>query len=242
MNNQNQQATQYTKKPTFWNVFLFILFITFIGFGGGNALMPVIKKYAVDKYKWLNEKEFDENVIITNMLPGPSVIEAISYITIKLLGFKKGLFLASFATLPHVLVFFLIFYFVQHIPQKYLFVIELGVIVAIIGSLIGFAWEYFKKSRGKTKISLWLILFLITFAFSLFIPTPWNMPVIIMVLIICIFATVEAIKHKKEIKKLKENIENKVTNLDNNIEEKIEQNLELETKENDLNSDKKGGQ
>nr|WP_257720604.1 chromate transporter [Mycoplasma mycoides] len=35
----------------FWNIFLFILLITFVGFGGGNAIMPVIKRYAVDKYK-----------------------------------------------------------------------------------------------------------------------------------------------------------------------------------------------
>ncbi|WP_429996442.1 chromate transporter, partial [Mycoplasmopsis bovis] len=64
----------------FWRVLWFIIFTSFIGFGGGNALLPIFKRYSVDKYRWLSEKEFEENVILTNMLPGASVIEALSYI------------------------------------------------------------------------------------------------------------------------------------------------------------------
>ncbi|UUD35425.1 chromate transporter [Mycoplasmopsis caviae] len=235
MNNSSKnQEFQYTKKPTFFNVFCFILLITFISFGGGNALMPTIKKYAVDKYKWLSPDEFEQNVIITNMLPGPSVIEAMSYIAIKLLGFKKGMFLVILAALPHLLVFFLIFYFVSYIPQKYLFVIELGVIVAIIGSLIGFALEYYKKGRSKLKVSLWFFLFLVTFAFCFFIPSPWNMPVIIMLLIASIFASIEVIKHKKEIKKLAIEQENK-NELNKTKKDESEQN-------NNNSGEQKGGQ
>lgn len=48
-----------------------IIMVTFIGFGGGNAMMPVIKRYVVDKYQGLDNDEFDRNVVVTNMLPDP---------------------------------------------------------------------------------------------------------------------------------------------------------------------------
>ncbi|WP_429978798.1 chromate transporter, partial [Mycoplasmopsis bovis] len=88
------------------------------------------------KYRWLSEKEFEENVILTNMLPGASVIEALSYIAFKTLGFWKAMIVIVFGVLPHVIFRFLIFYFTKYIPLKYLFVIEVAVLSTIIGSLI----------------------------------------------------------------------------------------------------------
>lgn len=58
------------KVNLFWKVFWFILKISFISFGGGNAIMPIAKRYSVEKYNWLTSAEFDEVVIMTNLLPG----------------------------------------------------------------------------------------------------------------------------------------------------------------------------
>ncbi|MCS4536966.1 MULTISPECIES: chromate transporter [unclassified Mycoplasma] len=187
------------KKPTFWNVFVLILMVTFIGFGGGNALMPVIKRYVVDKYEWLDNEEFDKNVVITNMLPGPMAIQALSYVAIKALGFWKGTIVVVLASIPHVVLAVCLIFLVNKLDKRYLMIIQTGVLVAIVGSLIGFAWNYFRKGIKESRISLWLILFISTFAFSLFIPTPWNVPVAIMVLIIAIFTTVFFIKKRKNI-------------------------------------------
>ncbi|VEU75553.1 chromate transporter [Mycoplasmopsis maculosa] len=193
------------KDVSFWKVFWFIILSTFIGFGGGNALFPILKRYSVDKYKWLSEKEFEENVLITNMLPGPSVIEALSYISFKMLGFWKGLIVVIFAVIPHVLLAFLLIYFSQYIEKKYLYVIEVGVMITIIGSLIIFVLNYYKKGIKGIKISLWFILFLTTFLFTLFIPAPYNMPVGIMILVIIIFSLIyfakKCLNKEKEVKK-----------------------------------------
>ncbi|WP_029608487.1 chromate transporter [Mycoplasma simbae] len=194
------------KKPTFWNVFVLILMVTFIGFGGGNALMPVIKRYAVDKYGWLSSDEFDKNVVVTNMLPGPMAIQALAYIAIRSLGFWKGSLVVTLAAIPHILLTILLIFAIGWLPQKYLIVVQTGVLVAIVGSLLGFAWGYFKKGIKNIKISLWVILFLVTFCFSLFIPTPYNIPVAIMLIIICIYTTFYLIqKRRKNPKKEKIN-------------------------------------
>ncbi|WP_036456960.1 chromate transporter [Mycoplasmopsis lipofaciens] len=182
------------KNESFWKVVGFILLITFIGFGGGNALMPIVRKYSVEKYKWLSEEEFEENVVITNMLPGPSIIEAVSYISIKLLGPRKALLAILIGALPHTLVAFVLIYFSKYIPLKYLYAIEVGVLVAVIGALIGFSIQYFRKNQIKTN--LWVTLFLITFLFCLFVPSPYNIPVAIMFLIILTFTSIYIVKKR----------------------------------------------
>ncbi|WP_338822708.1 chromate transporter [Mycoplasmopsis felifaucium] len=190
------------KKPSFWRVLGFIILVSFVGFGGGNALMPILKRYSVDKYKWLTQEEFDGNVLITNMLPGPSVIEALSYISFKTLGFWKGTTVVIFGALPHIIVSFLLFYFTKYIPTNYLYVIEVAVLSTIVGTLIIFVWNYYKKGTKKIHISLWIILFLTTFLFTLFIPNPYNMPIGIMIIVILIFTSVY-IARKRNTDKVK---------------------------------------
>ncbi|TPR54655.1 chromate transporter [Metamycoplasma neophronis] len=189
------------KRPSFWRVLGFILFISFVGFGGGNALMPVIKRDAVDKYHWLTEEEFDRVVVVTNMLPGASVIEAISYISIKCLGFWKGFIITIIGILPHCFLFFGLFLAMTYVPKQYLYVVSLGVLISIIGFLINFGINYMKKSYKKMNVGLWIFLFLITLAFSLFVPVPYNMPVFVMVLVMVIFFIIVKIQ-KRNAKKL----------------------------------------
>ncbi|WFQ92050.1 hypothetical protein MFERI14815_00666 [Mycoplasma feriruminatoris] len=188
---------EYTKPPTFWNIFVFILLITFIGFGGGNAIMPVIKRYAVDKYKWLDEDEFHQNVVLTNMLPGPAAIQTTAYIAFKSLSKFKAYLVVCLASMPHTFFAVGLIFAFNKIPTQYLVVVQIGVLVAITGALLGFGYNYFKKGRKVMKLSLWIILFLTTLIFSLFIPTPYNVPVLVMILVIAIYSTVFIIRTKK---------------------------------------------
>ncbi|WP_369085730.1 chromate transporter [Metamycoplasma spumans] len=230
--NKNKQAQLLDTgaiRPSFWKVFAFILFISFVGFGGGNALMPVIKRDAVDKYKWLTEEEFDRVVVITNMLPGASVIEAISYVSIKCLGFWKGFLVTIIGILPHCILFFGLFLAISYVPKKYLYVVSLGVLVSIIGFLVNFGINYMKKSYKKINTALWIFLFLITFLFSIFIPVPYNMPVFVMVMIIAIFFIVVKIqkrnarilikdsnkKYSKDVENVSFEVKNENDNLNN---------------------------
>ncbi|MFL0973859.1 chromate transporter, partial [Mycoplasmopsis synoviae] len=43
----NNKQNKSLSKCSFWQAFLFVLKITFIGLGGGNALMPIIEKEAI---------------------------------------------------------------------------------------------------------------------------------------------------------------------------------------------------
>ncbi|WP_117275674.1 chromate transporter [Mycoplasmopsis edwardii] len=182
---------------SFWKLFWFIIKITFIGFGGGNALMPVIKKEIVDKNNWMTLEEFDEIVIVTNMLPGASVIQTISYISIKLLGKWKGIIVTLFAILPHVLFAFGLLLLFNKIPSHYIKIVSVGVLVSIIAFLIEFGVRYLKQSAKSLRAPLWIIVFIFSLSFCLFVPSPYNIPIIAILTVLAIYSICYLITKKR---------------------------------------------
>ncbi|WP_391592199.1 Chromate transporter family protein [[Mycoplasma] cavipharyngis] len=198
MNKKKTQKSLQLKK--FMIVFWFIIKTTFIGFGGGNALYPVIHKYAVNKYQWLSEVEFDNIVITSNLVPGTNVVQALSFIAIKQLGFFQGLIVTILGLLPNLFLAIGFYFVLDKLPKAYLFTINIAVITVIVGILIGFSIRYFKQSRQSIKMPYLIILILISFIFSFFVPSPFNTPGILMIgtfLILLIYAFIKAFKIKK---------------------------------------------
>ncbi|MEA4162460.1 chromate transporter [Mycoplasma sp. 4404] len=190
------------KKVSFWELFWFIIKVTFVGFGGGNALLPVIKKEAVDNKKWITNEEMDDIVIVTNMLPGASVIQTLSYISISLLGRFKGTLVTLLGILPHVIfAFIFLVIFTKYIPSEYLKIISVGVLVSIIAFLIAFAQRYIKQSKQSLKLPVWLIIMLFSICVSLFVPSPYNLPIFSIVIILFVFAVVFLVNKKHFINK-----------------------------------------
>ncbi|VEU59547.1 chromate transporter [Mesomycoplasma neurolyticum] len=184
-------------KKDFWKVFFFIIKCTFVGFGGGNAIMPVIKEFAVNKYKWISDEEFNDGIVACNLIPGPAVIEMLSYIAIKKLGKFKGSLVVLIAVIPHVTLALILYYLASYLPLKYLYVINVGVISALIGIIAAFAYRFLKSSMSQLNLIVWVLLFLFTLLFCLFIPAPFNIPAIPLICIIFSIFILEIIKTKK---------------------------------------------
>ncbi|MDK2819527.1 MAG: chromate transporter [Mycoplasmataceae bacterium] len=170
------------KKVSILKVLVFILKVTFLGFGGGNAILPIIKKDVVDLNKWITEDEFDDIVIMTNSLPGASVVETISYIAILLLGKWKGILVTFFGLIPHILLMLGLFLIgSEYIPIHYMSVLFVCVIPVIIAMLISFGIKYIKKANKDLSMPKLLFWFWTTFLFCLFVPAPFNIPAIIII-------------------------------------------------------------
>lgn len=181
-----------------FKVLIFILRSTFLAFGGGNALFPFMRKEVVAKHKWMTEKEFDKLIITTNMIPGPSVVESLSFISMKLLGPFKGGVIALLGILPHILFALGLFIIAQeYLPEQYLLVVNVSVMPVIIGVLLAFAWRFIKLSNKEIGFPLMFALIIFTIGFSVFVPTPWNIPAIVMVVVIIATLSFEFIKSKK---------------------------------------------
>ncbi len=65
----------------FWTFFKIGLF----SFGGGYAILAMIRQEVVVKYAWLSQTQFMEVVAISQMTPGPIAINAATFI-----GYQKG--------------------------------------------------------------------------------------------------------------------------------------------------------
>lgn len=79
---------------------LSMLRIGMIGFGGGNALIPVIEKEVVENGKLVTKREYDEDVVAACITPGALPVEIAAGIGQRLGGFSGMLMAASMMALP----------------------------------------------------------------------------------------------------------------------------------------------
>lgn len=96
-------------KELAWNFFK----IGLIGFGGGMAMLSLIREYCVKKKRWINDDELFTAVAIGQMLPGPFVpnyVEFIGYSLRKIKGMVVAvvsfLFPSYFITLILSILYF----------------------------------------------------------------------------------------------------------------------------------------
>ena len=69
-----------------WDLFIAFARASNLGFGGGPAVVPLIKAEAVDRYQWMDNEEFTDALAIGNALPGPIATKMAAYIGYKIAG------------------------------------------------------------------------------------------------------------------------------------------------------------
>ena len=89
------------------------LFLTFLKigattFGGGYAMVPIIRHDIVEKKKWLNDEELMEIIAIAESTPGPIAINVATYTGYKIKGFLGSLLATLAIVLPAFLIIFAI--------------------------------------------------------------------------------------------------------------------------------------
>ena len=89
------------------------LFLTFakiglLTIGSGYSMLVLAQRYIVDTYHWLTIQEFTDLVAISEVTPGPIIINLATFIGTKIAGLKGALL----STLGLVLIPFLTLYLV----------------------------------------------------------------------------------------------------------------------------------
>ena len=75
-----------------------------IGFGGGNALIPLIEMEAIDNYGLATEEEYEEDVLVASITPGALPVEIAGGVGRRCIG-PKGLLLGALAmAMPGVIL------------------------------------------------------------------------------------------------------------------------------------------
>ncbi len=148
---------------------LLILFITFLKigavmFGGGYAMIPILRYEVVDRNKWLSEEEFIDLIAIAESTPGPIAINSATYIGYKLGGVigaliaTIGIVTPAFTAILSIATILSKFY--HHIVTKS---ILFGIRAAVVGLI---ASAFIVVIRGAFK-QLNIVQSIITLAIAL---------------------------------------------------------------------------
>ena len=131
------------------------LFLTFakIGaftFGGGYAMIPLIRRETAEKGKWITDEELTQIVAVAESTPGPIAINAATFVGSRAAGFF-GAFLATLGvTIPSfctiLALSFLHTKFHELTPVRYAF---FGVRAGVLALILRALWMMWKQTPRK---------------------------------------------------------------------------------------------
>ena len=92
---------------------LFKIFFCFVqiglfSFGGGYAAVPLIQSMVVERYHWLSVSEFINLITIAEMTPGPIVINAATFVGMKIDGFLEAVVSTIGSVIPSLIIVLLL--------------------------------------------------------------------------------------------------------------------------------------
>ena len=134
-----------------FKLFLSMAKVGIIGFGGGNALIPVIQKEVVDEKKLIGEEEYEEDVLIASITPGALPVEIAGGVGSRVAGWK-GAFCGSLGmALPGVFLAVILISFMGNVNltvTKQLNYITVGITAYIACLLMDYVAKTIKKAKG----------------------------------------------------------------------------------------------
>lgn len=92
----------------YWELFLSFLKIGAFTFGGGYAMIPIIRNEVVIKKRWLENDEFMDLLAIAQSLPGPISLNTAVFVGNKRKGIKGSIFTSLGIILPSFVIILLI--------------------------------------------------------------------------------------------------------------------------------------
>ncbi|MBU3197551.1 chromate transporter [Clostridium algidicarnis] len=129
------------------------LFITFFkiglfSFGGGYAMLPLIKQEVVINNAWLTLSEFTDIIAISQVTPGPIAINSATYIGYTATSSPFGSLLATLGvSLPSFIIMMIIsIFFVKFKNNKYVDYAFKGIRPTVIGLIAAAALLLVNKS------------------------------------------------------------------------------------------------
>lgn len=154
------------------------LFLTFLKigtftFGGGYAMIPIVKDICVDKRHWIDETEFLNMLTVSESTPGPVAINMATYIGYKRLGFRGAVVSIIGVVFSSYIIIFLISLFFEDVLKIQIIAnafkgIRICVSIIILNSVFNLIKKEFNDSKNKLfTIGLFFITFIVLFVANL---------------------------------------------------------------------------
>lgn len=110
-----RKIERISRTATLAGLFLSFLKIGLVGFGGGIAVLAQIRTLTVRKRQWLTDSEFAEAVALAQSLPGTSAGNSVTYIGVRLRGWRGAAAAMSGFILPSMLMMIALAILYKHV-------------------------------------------------------------------------------------------------------------------------------
>ncbi|PUU95259.1 chromate transporter [Halanaerobium sp.] len=150
-------------------IFLIFFKIGSFTFGGGYAMLPIIKRELVDNLGWIKEKDIYNYYAIGQSTPGIIAVNTATMTGYSLRGVKGALAATTGFIMPSLIIITLIATFFKRFQQIDLFQHAFAAIqIAVVALIIDIVIKMWQKS-DKTKVSLliFLLAFLLLVVFNI---------------------------------------------------------------------------
>ncbi len=139
----------------YWELFITFFKIGAFTFGGGYAMIPLIRNEVVKK-EWLNDDEFMDMLALAQSAPGPIALNTALFVGNRRLGFKGSLFSGAGVILPSfIVILFIAIVFTQfkdnHIVERIFKGVRPAVVALIVAPLLSLS-----KSAGIKLNNIWI--------------------------------------------------------------------------------------
>jgi len=146
----------YTKMKRYLDLFLVFFKIGAFTFGGGYAMIPLIRNEVVKKKNWLEDDEFMDMLAIAQSMPGPMALNTALFVGNKRFGFMGSLFSGLGIILPSfITILFIAIIFTQFKNNPIVERIFKGIRPAVV-ALIAAPLTGLSKSAGISRKNAWI--------------------------------------------------------------------------------------
>jgi chromate transporter len=151
-----RKIERISRTATLGGLFLSFFKIGLVGFGGGIAVLAMIRNVTVRKRRWLTDSEFVEAVALAQSLPGTSAGNSVTYIGVRLRGWRGAAAAMSGFILPSMLMMVALAIMYKHVhdlsgTQQFFH----GLNGAVVALILVTAWRMGKNIL--TKRWQWLL-------------------------------------------------------------------------------------
>lgn len=99
-------------------LFLSFLKIGAFSFGGGYAMLPLIRKEIIEVHGWLTVKEFIDILAVVEMTPGPVAVNSATFLGYKVSGIWGSIAATVGVILPSIVIILIIAHFLSKFRES----------------------------------------------------------------------------------------------------------------------------
>ena len=149
------------KAKNIFRLFFLFLKIGLFTFGGGYAMIGLIRREFIEKRKWVEPEEFTDMIAISESTPGPLAINSATYVGYKIGGFFGALLSTIGVVIPSFAIIYVISLFLQQfLDLKVVAAAFRGVQVAVAVLILSAGLKLFKEmARNRLTVAIALIVF-----------------------------------------------------------------------------------